>query len=628
LDDGDGLSSGSPLLATGGGLPVGHQIKEFVIEGVVGEGGFSIVYRARDMQLGRLVAIKEYMPQSLAGRQAGMSVAPRSHRHQETFELGLRSFVNEARLLASFDHPALVKVYRFWEENGTAYMVMPLYQGLTMRAWLAQHRQRPPEPWLRALLGPLLDALELIHRDHCYHRDIAPDNVLLLSDGGEPNADGDGSLRPLLLDFGAARRVIGDADQALTVILKPGYAPIEQYTASGDLRQGPWTDIYALCALLYGAVAGRVPVPAVSRLVHDSLVPASQLGEGFYSRGFLQAIDAGLMVQPDKRPPSVAAFRALLQRDDRPDREPAGPTSEDSQATVLMPAARTSAPTEKHLKSAPPQRAPMHAAQADAVGAKSPAVTTTVVAVLAAAAVGSALWWALWPSSPPALQTPASTAAAPAQAPAPPPIAAPLSTPVTAPTLPLPFTVMNALQDIVAGADASMAFEAYASPSQLRIDVDNLQFRLRSPRAGYVYVFTGGTPKTQLYRLFPNAIDGDNFIRADQAMVLPRQSWFMKAAGPEGANHLAVVVSEHPLDFSNSGLQTKGVDLPVYDERRAKALWAERTTGRSPFLGKPKCPDAAACSSSYGARMLEITEVLTAKPQAPAAAPTAPPSRN
>ena len=150
-------------------------------------------------------------------------------------QLGLHSFVNEAHLLASFDHPSLLKVYRFWEANGTAYMVMPYYQGVTLKRALAGLKAPPEESWLLRQLGQLLDALNVMHSEHCFHRDIAPDNILLLDDG-----------TPLLLDFGAARRVIGDATHALTAFLKPGYAPVEQYAEMPSMKQGPWTDLYAL----------------------------------------------------------------------------------------------------------------------------------------------------------------------------------------------------------------------------------------------------------------------------------------------------------------------------------------------------------------------------------------------
>ena len=297
-----------PRDSGGAALAIGQALQEYVIEGLVGEGGFGIVYLARDTRLDRIVALKEYMPTSLAQRGGDRSVAVRSERHRETFALGLRSFVNEAKLLASFDHPSLVKVYRFWEENGTAYMVMPFYEGPTLRQKLTELGQPPDEAWLRALLAPMIDALELIHNDRCWHRDIAPDNILLLAPKKNQAEQGP-QLRPLLLDFGAARRVIGDVTHDLTVILKPGYAPLEQYAESETMRQGPWTDVYALCAVLYCAITGRAPVPSVSRVLDDEMLSAAQAGAGRYSQAFLAAIDAGLAVRPDMRPQSMAALR-------------------------------------------------------------------------------------------------------------------------------------------------------------------------------------------------------------------------------------------------------------------------------------------------------------------------------
>ena len=212
-------SAASSAGDSGNALPVGTYLSEFELTGVLGEGGFGIVYLAWDHSLQRKVALKEYMPASLAARENNTTVRVRSARHKETFDAGLKSFINEARLLAQFDHPSLVKVYRFWEANGTAYMVMPLYEGTTLKDHVRAMPDRPDEAWLLGVLAPLTEALAVIHGENCFHRDIAPDNVILLA----------GTQRPLLLDFGAARRVIGDMTQALTVILKPGYAPVEQY---------------------------------------------------------------------------------------------------------------------------------------------------------------------------------------------------------------------------------------------------------------------------------------------------------------------------------------------------------------------------------------------------------------
>lgn len=296
--------SGSLPLAEGDiqtALPIGTRIGEFEIIGLVGEGGFGIVYLAKDHSLQRQVALKEYMPASLATRGLNSTVSVRSERLQETFEMGRRSFVNEARLLAQFDHPSLVKVYRFWEANGTAYMVMPFYNGTTLRDLLQKNAEVPDENWLKHLLDPITRALATIHSQNCYHRDIAPDNIILLREG-----------RPVLLDFGAARRVIGDMTQALTVILKPGYAPIEQYAEMPNMKQGPWTDIYALAAVVYYAMLRRLPPPSVSRIMQDNYEPLTGRLRGRYSAGFLKGIDLCLAVRPEQRPQTIDEMRALL----------------------------------------------------------------------------------------------------------------------------------------------------------------------------------------------------------------------------------------------------------------------------------------------------------------------------
>ncbi len=283
-------------------LSAGARLHEFEIVDLIGEGGFGIVYLARDCVLERKVALKEYLPASLASRGPGTTVAPTSTRSVETFQIGLRSFMNEARMLAQFDHPALVKVYRFWEANGTAYMVMPYYQGITLKEALRSAGAPPDEMRLKQLLAQLLDALEVLHRAQALHRDIAPDNILILPDG---NA--------VLLDFGAARRVITDRTQALTAILKPGYAPIEQYGESPSLKQGPWTDLYALAGVIHFAITGAAPTAAVTRTITDPVVPLSKAASGRYSAQFLRALDRALAVNPADRPQSVDAFRSLLE---------------------------------------------------------------------------------------------------------------------------------------------------------------------------------------------------------------------------------------------------------------------------------------------------------------------------
>ncbi len=288
-------------------LPTGTRVNEFEILGLIGEGGFGIVYRALDHTLKRTIALKEYMPAAFASR-TGLRVSVKSNQHIQVFLLGLRSFVNEAQILAQFDHPALIKVHRFCEANGTAYMAMPLIEGGTLKQAARARLDRgapPDEAWLRKLLAPLLQALEVLHDADCVHRDISPDNILLIGgDAREP--------RPLLLDFGAARRVIGEQTQALTVILKPGFAPIEQYDEIPGMKQGPWTDLYALGAAVHFALTGRAPPPAVGRMVRDSYAPLADTMRGRCGAAFLSAVDRALAPHPELRPQSVAEFRTLL----------------------------------------------------------------------------------------------------------------------------------------------------------------------------------------------------------------------------------------------------------------------------------------------------------------------------
>ncbi len=210
-------------------LPGGTRLGEFELQDLLGVGGFGLVYRAYDHSLHRQVAIKEYMPSALASRPVGLSLSVRSSSDQATYQSGLQSFIAEARLLAQFDHPSLVKVYRFFEANNTAYMVMPLYSGITLKEARSQMTAPPPEEWLRTVLWSILQALQVLHENSTLHRDVSPDNIFLQDMGP-----------PVLLDLGAARRAISSKSRKLTAILKVNYAPIEQYAEAEGLKQGPW----------------------------------------------------------------------------------------------------------------------------------------------------------------------------------------------------------------------------------------------------------------------------------------------------------------------------------------------------------------------------------------------------
>ncbi len=297
-------------------LPPGTRLAEFEILALLGVGGFGMVYKAFDHSLHRAVAIKEYMPSALAGRAQGQSLWVRSSSDQQTFQAGLASFVGEARLLAQFDHPSLVKVFRFWEANNTAYMVMPLYSGMTFKQARAQMRIPPPEAWLRKVLWSVLGALQVLHEGKTLHRDISPDNIFLQDYGP-----------PVLLDLGAARHAINDQGRLHTAVLKVNYAPIEQYSdTDDDLRQGPWSDLYSLAAVVHGCLCNDTPLPATLRSIRDRMVPFSRVAKTVkrqlgveYSAPFVAAITHALALRPEDRPQSIEAFLHTMEMESAPE---------------------------------------------------------------------------------------------------------------------------------------------------------------------------------------------------------------------------------------------------------------------------------------------------------------------
>lgn len=588
----------------GNALPVGTYLGEFEITSMLGEGGFGIVYLAWDHSLERRVALKEYMPSALAARSGGTQVSVKSERHRDTFEAGLKSFVNEAKLLAQFDHASLVKVYRFWEANGTAYMIMPFYEGQTLKQALKDMNGPPDEAWLMGMLAPLTEALEVIHAEQCFHRDIAPDNVILLK----------GSGRPLLLDFGAARRVIGDMTQALTVILKPGYAPVEQYAEVPGMKQGGWTDIYALAASIHYAILGKTPPPAVGRLMSDNYVPLAQQVTGKYSERFLHAIDRALVVKPEERTQSVAELRAALGLggvDFNPmvtqpvKLASAGATPAPQRAPTPTPAGRQTAPSNS------PPMAPAASRTGLMIGAGA----------LALAGIGGAAFWLLTKSSAP--PTPVVTQASPAATPAPaavavapvvtpPPAVAPAPAPVpvvaTPPVVEGPFDALREFDHIVAAQTPGFGVEAAPIKPQFRIGKDRLAFTVKSAREGHVYVLLRST-EGEFMQLFPNKMARNNRIKAGQTLNLPQSSWPMDVAGPAGTDHFLVIVSSQPRNFEKAGLKNDG-GFGMYPKPDAALEIARRHTGPgSAFAGVPNCEGGGGCEDEYGAAKFSSEEI-------------------
>jgi serine/threonine protein kinase len=279
-------------------LKTGQTIGRYEIISILGQGGFGITYRARDTQLGREVALKEYLPSALAVRQDGVTILPRSTKMAEDFTWGRDRFVSEGQTLASLHGaPAIVHVFDFLEANGTAYIVMELLSGETLEDRLKRDGKLGAEA-VDKILWPLLDGLEQVHKAGFLHRDIKPANILLNRDG-----------KPTLIDFGASRAAMVGRTTALTAIFTPGYAAAEQMTSA---RQGPWTDIYGLSATLYHAITGHVPPSAFDRMLDDKYEPLARLAPPGFSRGLCAGIDAGLTVVAMSRPQSIAGWRPIL----------------------------------------------------------------------------------------------------------------------------------------------------------------------------------------------------------------------------------------------------------------------------------------------------------------------------
>jgi len=287
-------------------LPTGYQLQEYRILSVLGHGGFGITYLAQDTKLNLRVAIKEYFPTDLAVREESYSVQPKFQKYKKNFVWGLKGFLKEGQALATFQHPSIVRVLRYFEAHNTAYIVMEYEQGQSLSNAL-KNASTFTEAQIMTILPPLLSGLQAVHEKGFLHRDIKPGNIYLR----------DKDNTPVLLDFGAARYALGNLSRSITALVTPGYTPFEQYQTKGPL--GPWTDIYAVGAVLYRAISGQKPVEAPARInmvklndEKDPLEPITKIGRRKYSKHLLQGIDWALQISEKDRPQNVEEWAAAM----------------------------------------------------------------------------------------------------------------------------------------------------------------------------------------------------------------------------------------------------------------------------------------------------------------------------
>lgn len=283
-------------------LKSGTLINNYVIIKVLGEGGFGITYLATDRQLGLEVVIKEYFPNEFAMRAANSTITAKRTSVAD-FSKGIQRFKEEAQTLAKFNHPSIVKILGYFESNDTAYFVMEYEEGLDLSQYLKQQNRSLKQDEILGIMVPIMEGLKEVHKYNFLHRDIKPGNILLRSNSS-----------PVLIDFGASKQTITDVSKSVTSMLTEGYAPLEQY--STDIKQqGPFTDIYAVAAVIYKMITGKVPPSAQTRsyqLLSDGNDPYISLQilnlEG-YDHHFLNAIDRALSIKAKERPQNIQDFQ-------------------------------------------------------------------------------------------------------------------------------------------------------------------------------------------------------------------------------------------------------------------------------------------------------------------------------
>ncbi len=384
----DRPAGGATRLPTSGGgggfsaLPTGTRLDgRYILDSVIAAGGFGITYMARHEALADICAIKEHFPRQFATRDGSSGRV--SATDESTFKWALDRFLGEGRALVRCKHPNVVAVKDIFEANGTAYLVLAYEEGMSLKSYIEQLGRPPTQTELDRLLRPLLDALEYVHAQGLMHRDLAPDNILIRTDGS-----------PVLIDFGSARQAIAERSQVISAIIKSGFSPPEQYTTDGR-AQGPWTDIYALAATLYRAITGGPPPEATNRAsgMEMPLLAEDRALLARYRATFLGAIDDALRLRTVERPQSVGAWRPRLL-------DPQA-TSPVSQPRQTLDNARTALPSRDTTRPVSDPRAATFSQLPDArpplqVKSRSSVATLAgvlVITMLAAAIGGGAYVW-------------------------------------------------------------------------------------------------------------------------------------------------------------------------------------------------------------------------------------------
>ena len=285
-------------------LPAHMKLEQYTLTRVLSVGGFGVVYLAEDSEAGDTVAIKEFFPSAVAMRaENGRDVMPQSELDEDLFAAGLKCFFEEARLLSTIKHPNVVNVRNFFRAHETVYMVMDYYDGHGLDKELMQLKGQMSERRIRTLFAHIAFGLREVHMKRMLHLDIKPANIYLPK-----------YATPIILDFGAARQSVQVDGRHLVGMYTPGFAAPEQYRGV-PIAQGPWTDVYALGATMYAAMARATPVPADRRAKEDTLISASERFAGSYSKELLQLIDGCMVMDIKRRIGSMnAVVKALLTR--------------------------------------------------------------------------------------------------------------------------------------------------------------------------------------------------------------------------------------------------------------------------------------------------------------------------